>query len=158
MADNVLAALLLGGFGLLVLALVVASLRDAAAMKRWPVVRGRVVSSRVEEYKEIIKGQSSNSRGGRMTLYRPAVVYEYEIGGQRYESNRITQSPGMNRGVPDFAAEIVRRYPAGSSVDVRYNPRHVAESVLEPRVPKSWMFALVIAIGLLALAAREYFR
>jgi hypothetical protein len=93
-----------------------------------------------------------------MTLYRPAVVYEYEVSGQRYESKRIRQSPGLNRGVPDFAEEVVRRYPAGSSLDVRYNPRHVSESVLEPRVPRSWIFALVIAIALLATAAREYFR
>jgi hypothetical protein len=157
MPDNILAALLLGGFGLIVLALVIASLRDAAAMKRWPIAKGRVLSSKVEEYKEIIKGQST-SRGGRMTLYRPAVVYEYEVDGNRYESNRITQSPGLNRGVPDFAAEVVHRYPAGNSVDVRYNPRHVAESVLEPRVPKSWIFALLIAVALLALAAREYWR
>ena len=157
MADNVLAALVLGGFGLIVLALVIASLRDAAAMKRWPVVRGRVVSSKVEEYKESVKGHTSGPRD-RMTLYRPAVVYEYEIDGNRYESTRITQSPGLNRGVPDFAEEVVRRYPAGSSVDVRYNPRHVAESVLEPRVPRSWIVALVIALVLLAAAAREYFR
>lgn len=139
------------------LALVIASLRDAAAMKRWPVAKGRVLSSKVEEYQEIVKGQAFGSRN-RMTLYRPAVVYEYEVAGQRYESKRITQSPGLNRGVPDFAAEVVGRYPAGSSVDVRYNPRHVAESVLEPRVPRSWVFALVIAVALLALAAREYFK
>ena len=158
MPDNVLAALALGGFGLIVLAIVIASLRDAAAMKRWPVVKGRVLSSKVEEYKEIIKGHTSNSRGDRMTLYRPAVVYEYEVDGNRYENTRVTQSPGLNRGVPDFAAEVVRRYPAGTPVDVRYNPRHVAESVLEPRVPRSWVFALAIALGLLALAAREYLR
>jgi hypothetical protein len=158
MADNILAALAVGGFGLIVLALVIASLRDAAAMKRWPIARGRVVSSKVEEYHEIIKGHGSNSRGDRMTLYRPAVVYEYEVNGQRYESNRITQSPGLNRGVPDLAAEVVRRYPQGSSVDVRYNPRHLPESVLEPRVPRSWIFALAIAAGLLAMAVREYLR
>src|SRR5689334_21867377 len=145
MPDNILAALLLGGFGIIALALVIASLRDAAAMKRWPVVKGRVLSSKVEEYKEIVKGHSSGTRD-RMTLYRPAVVYEYHVEGNRYESNRITQSPGLDRGVPDVAAEVVRRYPAGSSVDVRYNPRHVAESVLEPRVPRSWIFALIIAI------------
>ena len=157
MPDNVLAALLFGGFGVIVLALVIASLRDAAAMKRWPVAKGRVVSSKVEQYKESVKGHSSGPRD-RITLYRPAVVYEYEVNGQRYESTRITQSPGLNRGVPDLAEEIVRRYPAGNSVDVRYNPRHVAESVLEPRVPTSWIFALAIAIALLAMAAREYWR
>ena len=35
-------ALVIGGFGLAVLAIVVSSLREAAAMKRWPVAEGRV--------------------------------------------------------------------------------------------------------------------
>jgi hypothetical protein len=55
MPDNILAAIALGGFGLIVLAIVIASLRDAAAMKRWPVAKGRVVSLKVEEYKRSSK-------------------------------------------------------------------------------------------------------
>ena len=42
-------ALVIGGFGLAVLAIVVSSLREAAAMKRWPVAEGRVLSAKVEE-------------------------------------------------------------------------------------------------------------
>ena len=41
-------ALVIGGFGLAVLAIVVSSLREAAAMKRWPVAEGRVLSAKVE--------------------------------------------------------------------------------------------------------------
>ena len=40
------------GFGLGVLAIVVRSLREAAAMKRWPVAEGRVLSTKVEKYRE----------------------------------------------------------------------------------------------------------
>jgi ABC-type dipeptide/oligopeptide/nickel transport system permease component len=39
--------------GLLLILLVVAALREAVAMKRWPVAKGRIVSSMVEQYKEI---------------------------------------------------------------------------------------------------------
>ena len=42
-------ALVIGGFGLAVLAIVVSSLREAAAMKRWPVAEGRVLSAKVEK-------------------------------------------------------------------------------------------------------------
>ena len=42
-------ALVIGGFGLAVLAIVVSSLREAAAMKRWPVAEGRVLSAKVED-------------------------------------------------------------------------------------------------------------
>jgi hypothetical protein len=158
MSDDALIALICGGFGLAILALVVTSLREAAAMKRWPIARGRVLSSKVEEY--TTDGGSGKFGGARtrMTLYRPAVQYEYEIGGQRFTGNRIAQSPGMHRGVADFAQQVASRYAAGTTVDVRYNPKRPEECVLEPRVPLSWIFALVIAVALLVLAAYMWLR
>jgi hypothetical protein len=156
MSDNTLEALAFGTFGLIVLAILVASLREAAAMKRWPVAKGRVLSSRVEAYRDV--AGSSRSGGARMTLYRPVVRYEYEAAGRRYEGDRITQSAGLNRGTPEFAEQTVRRYASGSAVDVRYNPRRPGESVLEPRVPRSWVLALAIGLALLGLAAHAYFR
>jgi len=91
-----------------------------------------------------------------MTLYRPVVVYEYEVNGQRFRGDRIAQSPGMNKGVDAFAQEVARRYASGSAIDVRFNPKHPEESVLEPRVPKAWIFALLIAVALLILAIHLY--
>src|SRR5436190_383271 len=114
-------ALVIGGFGLAVLAIVVASLREAAAMKRWPVAQGRVLSSKVEEYRESISRGTGGPRD-RMTLYRPIVIYEYEVEGKRFRGDRIAQSPGLNRGVSEFAEKVAQRYPADSSVSVRYNP------------------------------------
>ena len=93
-----------------------------------------------------------------MTLYRAVVLYEYEVAGERFEGNRIAQSPGMDKGVPRFAEEMVQRYAAGSAVDVRYNPKRPGESVLEPRVPGSWVFALALGLGLIALAVYMYVR
>jgi len=92
-----------------------------------------------------------------MTLYRPAVVYEYEAAGQHHKGNRIAQSPGINRGIPVFAEKTVKRYPPGSAVDVRFNPERPAESVLEPRVPAGWIVVMVIAVALLGLAGHIYF-
>jgi hypothetical protein len=51
--DQTLLALVCGGFGVLLLLLVVSALREAVAMKRWPVAKGRVLSSTVEQYKTI---------------------------------------------------------------------------------------------------------
>ena len=150
-------ALAIGGFGLAVLAIVVASLREAAAMKRWPVAQGRVLSAKVEEYRESISRGTGGARD-RMTLYRPVVLYEYEVAGKHFRGSRIAQSPGLNRGVSEFADKVAQRYPAGSSVPVRYNPKRPEESVLEPRVPGSWIFGAAIGIGLLVLAVYTYFR
>ncbi len=150
-------ALVIGGFGLAVLALVVISLREATAMKRWPVAQGRMLSASVEEYKTSVSRGVGGSRA-RMTLYRPALVYEYEVTGKRFHGTRLAQSPGLDRGVPDFAAKVVERYPGGSAVAVRYNPKRPDESVLEPRVPSSWIFATAVGVSLLVLAVYVYLR
>jgi len=156
--DRAIEALVLGGFGTVVLLIIVAALREAAAMKRWPTAKGRVLSSKVEEYREIAGAGNYSGSRTRMTLYRPVVLYEYEVDGKRLEGNRITQSSGLNRGIPDFAEKIVQRYRSGTAVEVRYNPKRPADCVLEPRVPGGWIFALVIAVALLGLAAYVYFR
>jgi len=93
-----------------------------------------------------------------MTLYRPVLVYEYEAAGKRFRGSRIAQSPGLNRGVPEFAQKVVDRYAVGSAVTVRYNPIRPDESVLEPRVPGSWIFGAAVGVALLVLAAYTYYR
>jgi hypothetical protein len=115
-----------------------------------------VLSSKVEEYRADAGSRNFGGPRARMILYRPVVVYEYEVDGQRFRGDRIAQSPGMNRAVPDFAQEIAQRYTIGSAVDVRFNPKRHGESVLEPRLPQAWIFALVIAVALLVLAVRMY--
>ncbi len=149
--------LVIGGFGLAVLAIVVSSLREAAAMKRWPVAEGRVLSAKVEKYRESVSRGTGGPRD-RMTLYRPVLLYEYEVAGKRFRGSRIAQSPGLNRGVPEFAQKMVDRYSAGSAVAVRYNPRRPDESVLEPRVPGSWIFGAAVGVALLVLAAYVFYR
>ena len=150
-------ALVIGGFGLAILAIVVSSLREAAAMKRWPVAEGRVLSAKVEEYRESVSRGTGGPRD-RMTLYRPVLVYEYEVAGKRFRGSRIAQSPGLNRGLPEFAQKVLDRYPVGRVVAVRYNPRRPDESVLEPRVPGSWIFGAAVGVALLVLAAYTYYR
>lgn len=147
----------MGGFGFAVLVLVASSLREAAAMKRWPVAQGRVLSAKVEEYRTSASRGAGGARD-RMTLYRAALVYEYEVAGKRFRGTRVAQSPGMDRGVPEFAAKVVDRYPNGSAVAVRYNPKRPNESVLEPRVPASWIFGAAIGVVLLVQAVYTYLR
>ena len=150
-------ALVICGFGLAVLAIVVSSLREAAAMKRWPVAEGRVLSAKVEKYRQSVSRGTGGPRD-RMTLYRPVLLYEYEVAGKRFRGGRIAQSPGLNRGVPEFAQKVVDRYAVGSAVAVRYNPRRPDESVLEARVPGSWIFGAAVGVALLALAVYTYVR
>ena len=156
LSDNTPFVLVCGGFGLAIVALAISSLREAAAMKRWPVAKGRVLSSTVQEYQADAGSGNFGASRARMTLYRPVVVYEYEVDGKRFRGDRIAQSPGMNKNVPYLAEQTAQRYPSGSAVDVRFNPNRPNESVLEPRVPRSWLFALAIAVALLVLAGYMY--
>lgn len=126
-------------------------------MKRWPVADGRVLSAKVEEYRTSVSRGAGGPRD-RMNLYRPVLLYEYAVMGKRFRSSRVAQSPGLDRGVPEFAQAVVERYPSGSAVAVRYNPKRPDESVLEPRVPGSWIFGAAIGIALLVLAAYVYLR
>src|SRR5882762_7255438 len=89
MKDQTVEALVIGGMGMLILALVISALREAAAMKRWPVAKGWVLSSKVEEYRADAGAGSYGGSRARMTLYRPVVVYEYEVAGKRFRGNRI---------------------------------------------------------------------
>jgi hypothetical protein len=49
-------------------------LREAAAMKRWPVAKRRVLSSTVEEYQDDAGSGKFGGARARMTLHRPVVV------------------------------------------------------------------------------------
>lgn len=155
--DQLMLASVCGGFGALLLLLVLSALREAVAMKRWPVAKGRVLSSTVEKYRDSASAGNFGGTRARMELYRPIIVYEYEVAGVVFKGSRIAQSPGINRGIPDFAEQVVRRYSTGSAVDVRFNPKRPGESVLEPRVPLGWIFVLVIAVALMALAGRIFY-
>lgn len=155
-SDQLLLALACAGFALALLALALAAWREALRMRRWPIAKGRVLSSAVEEYRTSVASASFGGPRSRLTLYRPAIVYEYHVAAQRFEGKRIAQSPGMDRGVADFAGKIARRYPEGGLVDVRYDPTRPQDSVLEPRVPRSGWLVIAIAVGLLGLAWHLY--
>src|SRR5438874_13712041 len=115
-------ALVIGGFGLAVLAIVVSSLREAAAMKRWPVAEGLVLSAKVEKYRQSVSRGTGGPRD-RMTLYRPVLVYEYEVAGKRFRGRRIAQSPGLDRGVPEFAEKVAQGHRSRRGVGVREHAR-----------------------------------
>ena len=94
MADNTLGALVLGGFGFAVLVLVISSLREAAAMKRWPVAKGRVLSSKVEQYRSDAGSGHFRGARARMTLYRAVVTYEYEVDDRRLQERVLQADDG----------------------------------------------------------------
>ncbi|WZO97884.1 DUF3592 domain-containing protein [Isosphaeraceae bacterium EP7] len=119
------------GFGLAVSlfgAVFARAVRDACA---WPVAPGRITAAGVEAYRARPDFESSYRR--RRLLYKPAVVFSYEVNGRSYIGDRLTLGVIMSASFPGLAGRIAARYPVGSHVDVRYNPLSPGESVLRPR-------------------------
>jgi hypothetical protein len=102
------------------------------ASVHWPTVAAYVSSS------EVNTGTSNIG-----TWWAPAISYEYEVGGKRFEAANIRYlMPHYYRETP--AADTIAPYPAGSQVRVSYDPQNPAESVLEPGVPSGmWKQALI---------------
>lgn len=154
--DDALPVMIFGVLGLGILAAGAAAQWKAFKERFWPVVTGRVLSSEVERYETSVSmaGQGRSS-GSSLVVYRPAVLYEYEVRERRYRSNRIASQPQARVAVPDIAARTVQRYVAGSAVAIRYKPKNPAESVLEARVPAFWHI-LILGSGLMAVAVHFY--
>ncbi len=104
------------------------------ASLHWPKALAHVTSSQVN---------TGPSNVG--TWWAPAVEYQYVIGGAAYRSSTIRYlMPHFYQESP--AADVVAPYPAGTDVQLSYDPKNPAESVLEPGVPRGmWKQALIPA-------------
>ena len=105
--------------GIIVLFFGLRSMLSASASKGWPSSSGRIEISRVEDH--------SSSDG---TTYHAEVAYIFSVDGIQHRSNRVAYGD-YGSSDPEHAQEIVNRYPAGSIVDVFYNPQKPSEAVLE---------------------------
>lgn len=97
----------------------------ARETESWPMVPGTILSSEVVTSFEYDSDAPNNQR----TKYTPSINYQYSVMGQVFTARRI--SFGDNSASRKKCKEIVARYPAGSPVNVRYNPEKPEEAVLE---------------------------
>lgn len=98
------------------------SLQRAKASSDWPSVSGIVVSSEVD-----------SNRGDDGTTYSAEILYDFEVDGITYSSNRVGYGD-YGSSNPSGARRMVNRYQEGSEVDVFYMPENPEESVLEAGV------------------------
>jgi hypothetical protein len=121
-----------GGLGLLATLAAIGSMLGARREKSWPSVQGEVLRSGVEAFQSLTAHPGGSSGAGTtMTLYRPDILYRYEVEGRRYESNAIRLGEAVSDSSPKNAEDVVRRYPVGGLVKVRYDPRNPAIGLLE---------------------------
>jgi Protein of unknown function (DUF3592) len=122
----------------------------AEVSRSWPVVRGTVQTS------EVLDRQT---RSGR--LYRLALTYAYEIAGVRYTSDGLAFAPDYWGDVAEVR-KLALKYPAGTSVDVHYDPQDPSFAVLETtaeyagqRTAAIWVLVIVPLIASLVVFLRQ---
>lgn len=96
------------------------SFKTARDSKKWPTVEGIVLESGTE----VMSGFEGRAIGAK-------VKYEYEAGGVKYTSDRISVGQYGTGGGGHAKAEAAR-YPAGKKVTVYYDPKNPGQALLEP--------------------------
>ena len=149
-------AIVFSGFGLLVLLVYVRARALLAASQNWPSVQGRIDESRVTSL-------TSTSQGHTTTRYAPEVKYTYSVMGTPYQGSHIGFGLTIS-GLHPNAEKVVKRFPAGETRPVYYNPQNPAQAVLERRMENNAkalimpIVCLVIGIGAGVITAGMLYR
>ncbi len=144
-----LGGLVLGGFGLLLLALSRRS-RVSNTAREWPTLWGVVNSSTVREH--IFYEKDSLAL---CVTYEPVVEYSYAI---RNPGRTITQVSYGNATLTHEEAErIAALYPPGAPIAIHFNPENPGEEIVGPEnldptlLPKAGFVLLLLSLLSVAL-------
>lgn len=140
-----------GLFGGAALLFFVGHRRYLARANAWPVTAGEVVSSTVEQ-------RRSTQNGKTHTTYLPVVEFAYIVEGNRLHSRQVKLGLEVS-GSASFAQGIADRYPAGSPVEVHYDPQDPSNAALENPTESNWiLLGVALACFAIALYASRIFR
>jgi hypothetical protein len=117
----VLPILILGGLGIFLYRRSRQSNVARQATQSWPSTTGTVLASSIQI-----------QRTGRSRSEIPAVVYQYQVNGQSYQSHTIRAGEQyFNVRMAGQAQATVARYLIGTTVTVYYNPENPGQAALE---------------------------
>jgi hypothetical protein len=133
------AAGILTFYGLMALIFGIMEISLALESNEWEDTSGKIVSARLARY----------PTESAIALTSPIVLYQYRPDNRILRSDIVAFGQGGSFN-PDYAREIVRRYPAGQHVLVHYDPERPTLAVLEPGLSPQ-VFSLP-GMGLLFLA------
>lgn len=141
------------GFALLFGLVVFAFQRVAAQARRWPAVSGFIETSDITTYQRRNRA-TKDSVVRWKTLYRPNIVYGYDVAGVHYRGDKVSYF-GSGANSADIAQQVAARYPVGTALTVHYNPENPSQSAIDPRTPLGIYFfylvpVIVLTIGYLA--------
>ncbi len=96
--------------------------RVAAASQHWPRVAGTVIAAAVKP----VAVQGSDP------VYDLDLRYRYAVAGQEFEASRLRFGPTPRANGREEIEALARRFPAGSAVQVAYDPGAPQQAVLQP--------------------------
>jgi hypothetical protein len=131
--------LVFGAVGTYVMA--VLPISNAVEGRSWVRSPCRVVDSGVRRH------------GGKFgPTYSVDIVYEYDVAGRSYRSDRWDFFPSLPGIGYDSMASVARLYPAGRMLECYVNPLDPCQAVLDRRI-QSGFPRILLPLGLLALGS-----
>jgi hypothetical protein len=127
--------------------------RVAFASRRWRSVPGVVIWSGVQELQVPVRSRPSIRRYRMAIRYVPRVVYEYAVGGSRYQGHQLRWGDRIASSDPSGPRREAERYPVGNPVPVMVDPADPTISTLHTRVTTGTIAEWVSAVAVLAITA-----
>ena len=135
-------------FAVLLLALAIGGMVQAARTRTWRPVAGLVRHSGI-----LVDLVQDEARTGDIDAYerqyQPWVVYDYDAGGTHHAGSLIATGGARLRGSDQWALRVVDRYREGAVVTVFHDPDDASKAVLEPGASRAFIGG-IIAMLLLA--------
>jgi len=123
--------------------------RDNRAIASWPSVEGRIVSSVIEAFDGGIRRRRVLAPTEIVSSWTPTIDYAFTVAGREYVSRNLRRGTRVG-GNERWAQAIAKRYPAGATVRVLYDPANPEDCCLETGLGLTWsipVVGLVLAIG-----------
>lgn len=128
----------LGAFGAAIALFALMFQRQSSAAKKWPVVRGKIRTSGLEEF----RAAPEEGRSHGTTKFQSKVSYAYRYNNIDYTSSQASYDGQVTSTSRWMMERVAKKYPDGKIVDVYVNPENPSQGVLEPRTSGVWILWL----------------
>jgi len=113
------------------------------ASTSWPRVAAEVVRS------DVTSEASRSSDGSTSTIYSANLLFEYQVDGESYTTDRIRFGESLGSGDPSEPELQRLRYPEGARASVVYDPDEPWMAAARPGVRAGALVPIVAAFALL---------
>jgi hypothetical protein len=136
--------------GFVILLISTFSIVNALSAKDWTMTMGKIIHSEV---------YISKSAGDSNTTYRPNIVFEYSVFGEKFICDRLYYGVKiMSSGNLVNSKKLVEKYPVNKEVAVYYNPDKPKQSVIEPGLHFGLGSLFVVSIILVIIGVLIYLK